>query len=144
MHEAEPPDFEPDPFAEIPGFEPAPSGAAQFVLLPGSLRSRLDLRDLFRFLGSLPTVVRDWEGGPEVEDGGVRLRGPEGDAWVYPEARRVRLVTDGSLAGPIADDLLALCRWLETRAGMRLYPEGESPTQGADRSLDPAQTFPGK
>jgi hypothetical protein len=137
----EPPDFDPDPFAEIPGFVPAPSVTQEFVLLPGSLRGRLDLRQLTGFLAALPTVVRDWDGAPEIDDGGLRLRGPKGGAWVYPEASRVRLVTDGALAGPIGEDLVALSRWLETHAGMRLYPAGETAGTGVDRSLDPWETF---
>ncbi len=142
--EFEPPSFERDPFAEIPALGPAPPAAAttgEFVLLPASLRGRLDLREFSRFLAALPTVTRDWEGAPEVEEGGIRLRGADGGAWLYPEARRVRLVTDGNPRGPVAADLVALCRWLEARAGMRLYPEGESSGAGVDRSLDPWEAF---
>jgi len=142
--EPEPPEFDPDPFADIPGFVPAVPVAQEFVLLPGSLRSRLDMREFTRFLASLPSVARDWEGAPEMDDGGIRLRGPEGGAWIYPEASRVRLVTDGDLSRPVAEDLVALCRWLESRAGMRLYPAGEAAGTGADRSLDPWDTFLGR
>lgn len=131
-----------DPFADIPGMEPA-AGPGEYVLLPASLRGRLDLREFSRFLGTLPTVIRDWDGAPEVDDGGIRLRGPAGGAWIYPEASRVRLVTDGFTDGPLAEDLVALCRWLESRAGMRLYPAGETTSSGADRSLDPWETFGG-
>jgi hypothetical protein len=134
--------FDPDPFATIPDSMPS-RVAGEFALLPASLRGRLDLRDLTRFLATLPTVVKDWDGAPEVDDGGVRLRGPQGGAWIYPEARRVRLITDGVLRGPVGEDLTALCRWLDTRAGMRLYPAGESPGAGADRSIDPWETFLG-
>lgn len=141
--EVEPPAFDPDPFAAIPGFARAVSVAREFVVLPGSLRGRLDLREFSRFLASLPTVVRDWEGAPEIEDGGIRLTGAEGGAWVYPEGRRVRLVTDGDVGGPVAEDLVALCRWLDSRAGMRLYPAGEAAGAGTDRSLDPWETFLG-
>jgi hypothetical protein len=137
----EPPHFDPDPFAEIPGMARAIREAQEFVLLPGSLRSRLDLREFSRFLASLPTVVKEWDGAPEVDDGGIRLRGPEGGAWIYPEAHRVRLVVDGVSTGPVGEDLTALCRWLETRAGMRLYLAGETRGAGADRSLDPWETF---
>jgi len=139
--EPEPPAFDPEPFAEIPGFARAVSVAREFVLLPGSLRSRLDLREFTRFLASLPTTVKDWDGAPEIEEGGIRLRGPEGGAWLYPEASRVRVVTDGAIAGPVGEDLVALCRWLDGRAGMRLYPAGETRGAGADRSLDPWETF---
>jgi hypothetical protein len=139
--EPEPPEFDPDPFAEIPGFARSISVAQEFVLLPGSLRGRLDLREFSRFLASLPTVAKDWEGAPEIDDGGIRLRGAEGGAWIYPEANRVRLVTDGDTGGPVGEDLVALCRWLESRAGMRLYPAGETRGAGADRSLDPWETF---
>jgi hypothetical protein len=141
--EPEPPDFDPDPFAEIPGFAPAAAAPGEYVLLPASLHSRFDLREFTRFLGTLRTVVRDWEGAPEVEDGGIRLRGTGGGAWVYPEARRVRVVTDGETGEPVAEDLVALCRWLDTRAGMRLYPAGEAAGGGVDRSLDPWETFLG-
>src|SRR5262249_36929084 len=139
--EPEPPEFDPDPFAEIPGFARAVSLAREFVLLPGSLRSRLDLREFTRFLASLPTVMKDWDGGPEIEEGGIGMRGPEGGAWVYPEANRVRVVTDGSIGGPVGEDLVAVCRWLDGRAGMRLYPAGETRAAGADRTLDPWETF---
>jgi hypothetical protein len=139
--DVDPPGFDADPFAEIPGHGPGVAPAGEYVLLPASLRGRLDLRELTRFLGALPTVIKDWEGAPDVEEGGVRLRGVQGGAWIYPEARRVRLVTDGEVRGPVAEDLIAVCRWLEARAGMRLYPEGESPGPGADRSLDPWDVF---
>jgi hypothetical protein len=139
--ELEPLEFDPDPFAEIPGFARAVSAAQEFVLLPGSLRGRLDLREFTRFLASLPTVAKDWEGAPEIDDGGIRLRGPEGGAWIYPEANRVRLVTDGGTSGSVGEDLVALCRWLEGRAGMRLYPAGETRGAGVDRSLDPWEAF---
>jgi hypothetical protein len=132
-----------DPFAEIPGLGPPAAGPGEYVLLPASLRGRLDLREFSRFLATLPTVVRDWDGAPEVDDGGLRLRGPAGGAWVYPEASRVRLVTDGFTDGPLGEDLVALCRWLESRAGMRLYPAGETTSSGVDRSLDPWETFLG-
>jgi hypothetical protein len=141
--EPEPPDFEPDPFADIPGLGPAPPQTGEYVLLPASLRGRLDLREFTRFLGALPSVVRDWEGAPEVDEGGIRLRSADGGAWLYPEARRVRLVTDGSVDGRLAEDLVALCRWLESRAGMRLYSAGSAETTGPDRSLDPWETFLG-
>jgi len=72
------------------------------------------------------------------------MRGPEGGAWVYPEPNRVRLVTDGAVTRRVAEDLTALCRWVESRAGMRLYPAGETPGAGADRSLDPAEAFLGR
>jgi hypothetical protein len=137
-------EFDPDPFAEIPGFARAVSVAREYVLLPGSLRGRLDLREFARFLASLPTTVKDWDGAPEIEEGGIRLRGPEGGAWLYPEASRVRVVTDGAIAGPVGEDLVALCRWLDGRAGMRLYPAGETSGAGADRSLDPWETFVGE
>jgi hypothetical protein len=140
-NDVEPMQFDPDPFAEIPGFARSVSAAREFVLLPGSLRSRLDLRELTRFLASLPTVTKDWDGAPEIDDGGIRLRGPEGGAWIYPEANRVRVVTDGTVEGPVGEDLVALCRWLEGRAGMRLYPAGETCGAGVDRSLDPWETF---
>ncbi len=78
-----------------------------------------------------------------MEDGGVRLCGPGGGAWVYPEARRVRVITDAVGPGPVAEDLVALCRWLDTRAGMRLYPAGETTGGSVDRSLDPWETFLG-
>jgi hypothetical protein len=139
--EPEPADFDPDPFAEIPGFARAVTEVREFVLLPGSLRGRLDLRELSRYVASLTTVVKDWEGAPEIEDGGIRLRGSEGGAWIYPETNRVRLATDGAVRGPVGEDLIALCRWLEARAGMRLYPAGETRGAGADRSLDPWETF---
>ncbi len=142
--EAELPEFDPDPFAEIPGYAPSPVLTQEYVLLPASLRGRLDLREFTRFLASLPSVVRDWEGTPEVDEGGVRLSGPEGGAWVYPEASRVRLTTNGVIAGPAGEDLVALCRWLEGRAGMRLYPAGEITGAGVDRSLDPWDTFLGR
>ena len=141
--EAEPPDFDPDPFAEIPGFVPPPA-AQELVLLPGSLRSRLDMREFTRFLASLPSVARDWEGAPEMDDGGIRLHGPEGGAWIYPEPNRVRLVTDNTLTAAVGEDLVALCRWLESRAGMQLYSAGEATGTGADRSLDPWDTFLGR
>jgi hypothetical protein len=141
--EPEPPDFDPDPFADIPGLGPTPPASGEFVLLPASLRGRLDLREFTRFLADLPTVVRDWEGAPEVDEGGIRLRGAEGGAWLYPETRRVRLVTDGATEGRLGEDLVALCRWLESRAGMRLYPEGAGAAVGPDRSLDPWETFLG-
>jgi hypothetical protein len=140
----DPPEFDPDPFADIPGFTPVPAVTREFVLLPGSLRGRLDLRELTRFLAALPTVMRDWDGAPEVDDGAVRLRGPEGGAWIYPEPNRVRVVTDGTVTPPLADDLVAVCRWLESRAGMQLYPAGEANGRGADRSLDPGDTFLGR
>ena len=139
--EPEPPGFDPDPFAEIPGFRRVANVAREFALLPGSLRGRLDLREFSRFLASLATVVKDWEGAPEIEEGGIRLRGLEGGAWVYPEANRVRLVTDGAISGPIGEDLVALCRWLDGRAGMRLYPAGETRGVGVDHSLDPWDAF---
>jgi hypothetical protein len=140
----EPQEFELDPFADIPGFIPAVPVAQEFVLLPGSLRSRLDVREFTRFLASLPSVARDWEGAPEMDDGGIRLRGPEGGAWIYPEPKRVRVVTDSAVTPPVAEDLVALCRWLESRAGMQLYPAGEPTGSGADRSLDPWDTFLGR
>lgn len=142
--DAEPPAFDPDPFAEIPGMASSAAATREYVLLPGSLRGRLDLRELTRFLATLRCVVRDWEGTPEVDDGGIRLRGPEGGAWIYPEPNRVRLSTDGELTGPAGEDLVALCRWVEGRAGMRLYPAGESTGAGVDRSLDPWGTFLGR
>jgi hypothetical protein len=137
------PDLSLDPFADIPGLGPAAPGPGEYVLLPASLRGRLNLGEFSRFLAALPTVVRDWEGAPEVDDGGIRLRGGAGGAWIYPEASRVRLATDGFTDGPVAEDLVALCRWLESRAGMRLYPAGETTTSAADRSLDPWETFMG-
>jgi hypothetical protein len=134
----DPPAFDPDPFAEIPGFAPV---TEEFVLLPSTLRSRLDMREFTRFLASLTSVARDWEGAPEVEEGGLHLTGPGGGAWVYPEPQRVRVVADSPLTRMVAEDLVALCRWLELRAGMRLYPAGEAPGAGADRSLDPWEAF---
>ena len=76
-----------------------------------------------------------------MDDGGIRLRGPEGGAWIYPEPNRVRVVTDSAITRPVAEDLVALCRWLESRAGMQLYPAGEATGTRADRSLDPWDTF---
>jgi hypothetical protein len=141
--EVEPPGLDADPFADIPGLGPSPPGGGEFALLPTSLRSRLDLREFSRFLASLPTVVRDWEGAPEVEEGGIRLGDADGGAWVYPEPRRVRLVTDGAADSRVAEDMVALCRWLEARAGMRLYPAGANEAASPDRSLDPWDTFLG-
>jgi hypothetical protein len=142
--EPEPPEFDPDPFAEIPGFTPAAPVAGEYLLLPGSLRGKLDLREFSRFLATLQSIVKDWEGAPEVDDGGVRLRGAEGGAWVYPEGKRVRLAVDGTIQGAVGEDLVALCRWLEARSGMLLYPAGEAVAAGVDRSLDPWETFLGR
>jgi hypothetical protein len=140
----ESPQWDPDPFAEIPGFQARHTVTREYVLLPGSLRSRLDLREFTRFLTGLSSVVRDCDGAPEVDDGGVRLCGTQGGAWIYPEAGRVRLTADGELTGPVGEDLVVLCRWLEGRAGLRLYPAGEITGAGVDRSLDPWETFLGR
>ena len=53
----------------------------------------------------------------------------------------MRVVTDSAITRPVAEDLVALCRWLESRAGMQLYPAGEATGTRADRSLDPWDTF---